>query len=147
MKAPVTDPDKLLFTTSPSQWVNFIWMIIGMAGCWLLLPIIIYIGRMIVVGNIQYRFGEKTIVEKKGVFSHFIREMHYFRIKSIRIERPFFLRMVGLSNIYIVSSEPFVPALKLWAITDGDNYNKYIKDRVYYWRNQLGIKETDFHSF
>jgi membrane protein YdbS with pleckstrin-like domain len=147
MKISINEPDKIQFAISPSQWVNFIWMIIGIAGCWLFLPILIYICRMIVIANIHYRFGEKTIVEKRGVFSHSLREMHYFRIKSIRIERPFFMRMVGLSNIYIVSSEPFVPALKLWALTEGDNYNNYIKDRVYYWRNQLGVKETDFHDF
>jgi len=147
MKATFTDTDKLLFVTSPSQWVNFLWGIIGIAGCIFFLPIFIFICRMIVVGNIQYRFGEKTIVEKHGVFSHKMREMHYFRIKSIRIERPFFMRIVGLSNIYMVSSEPFVPEIKLWALTEGDKYNKYIKDRIYFWRDKMGVKETDFHNF
>jgi hypothetical protein len=102
---------------------------------------------MIVVGNIQYRFGEKTITEKRGVFSHTMREMHYFRIKSIRMEQPFFMRLVGLSNIYMVSSEPFVPEIKLWAVNDGVKHTKYIKDRIYFWREKLGVKETDFHSF
>lgn len=147
MKAPTADPDKLLFTATPSQWVNFIWGIIGIGLCWLFLPMVIFIGRMIAIGNIQYRFGEKTITEKRGVFSHSIREMHYFRIKSIRMEQPFFMRLVGLSNIYMISSEPFVPEIKLWAVSNGETYLKYIKDRTYFWREKLGVKETDFHSF
>jgi membrane protein YdbS with pleckstrin-like domain len=147
MKATYTDTDKLLFVTSPSQWVNFIWGVIGIGLCWLFLPIVIFIARMIIIGNIQYRFGEKTITEKTGVFSHHMREMHYFRIKSIRIERPFLMRLVGLSNIYMVSSEPFVPEIKLWALTDGEKYSKFIKDRIYFWREKLGVKETDFHNF
>jgi len=147
MKATFVDTDKVLFTTSPSQWVNFLWGVFGILGCIFFLPIFIFICRMIVIGNIQYRFGEKTIVEKRGVFSHTMREMHYFRIKSIRIDQPFFMRMVGLSNIYMVSSEPFVPTIKLWAVSDGENYAKYIKNRLYFWREKLGVKETDFHNF
>ena len=147
MTTTYTDSDKVLFVTSPSQWVNFIWGIFGIGLCWLVLPIVIFIARMIIIGNIHYRFGEKTITEKRGVFSHKMREMHYFRIKSIRTERPFLMRLVGLSNIYMVSSEPYMLEIKLWAVSNGEEYTKFIKDRIYFWRKNLEIKETDFHDF
>jgi uncharacterized membrane protein YdbT with pleckstrin-like domain len=145
-------------TLKPSQWVNIIWFLLAMAGGYEIIdtesylfgiPIIIWIWRFAVIECWRYTFDEnsETIVERKGVLSTTTVEIQYFRIKSIRILKPFFLRIFGLSTVEVITSEPFMPYLRLYAITNGDSWAKYIKEMAAYWRRQKGVKETDFHNF
>ena len=136
-------------TLKPSQWVNFGWLLFAIAGCILVIPVIIWICRVFIISCWSYRFDEDTdtIVERKGVFSVETVEIHYFRIKSIRLQQPFFQRLVGLSTIEVITSEPYKPYLEIYGIRDGAKYVKYLKETATYWRNVKGVKETDFHSF
>jgi membrane protein YdbS with pleckstrin-like domain len=145
--AVIENTDKILSTTKPSQWINFGWFLFAILGCWLVIPILIWLWQTLVVANWSYRFGEKTITERKGVFSVAIVEVNYFRVKSIKVDNPFFYRLVGLSTVSIITSEPFRPYLKLVAVGNGEGLRKFIKDRAIYWRQKMGVKETDFHDF
>lgn len=145
-------------TLKPSQWVNFIWLLLAVAGGvgigitespFMGLPILIWVCRFFVIACWKYQFDENsdTIVERKGVFSVETIEIHYFRIKSIRLYEPFFQRLVGLSTVEIITSEPYKPLLRLYAIRGGSKYVKYIKECATYWRKKKGVRETDFHNF
>ncbi len=89
----------------------------------------------------------EIIVEKRGVFSRTITQIHYFRIKSVQVWQPIFLRIFGLSSVQVITSEPFKPVLIIYAIYDGEGWAHYCKEMAKYWRNVKGVKETDFHSF
>jgi uncharacterized membrane protein YdbT with pleckstrin-like domain len=145
-------------TIKPSQWVNIIWFLLAVGGgigigvtenFLFIIPILIWFWRFLVINCWMYKFDENsdTIVQRKGVLSVSTVEIHYFRIKSIQLREPLFQRLVGLSTVYIITSEPFMPYLKLYAIYDGQDWVKYIKESATYWRNVKGVKETDFHSF
>jgi uncharacterized membrane protein YdbT with pleckstrin-like domain len=145
-------------TIKPSQWVNFIWLLVAIAGGYgmiitesplFIIPTLIWICKAIVIACWKYRFNEDTdtIVERKGVFSVETVEIHYFRIKSIQRKEPFFQRIVGLSTINIITSEPYRKHLQLYAISNGEAWVQYLKDASTYWRNVRGVHETDFHNF
>jgi len=145
-------------TIKPSQWVNIIWFLLAVAGGIGIgatenflygIPILIWFWRFLVINCWMYKFDEDsdTIVQRKGVFSVRTVEIHYFRFKSIQLSEPFLQRLVGLSTVYIITSEPFQPYLKLYAIYDGPAWVKYVKEMSVYWRDIKGVKETDFHSF
>jgi len=94
----------------------------------------------------DYEFHDQTIVERKGIFSVSYREVHYARIKSIMVDQPFVLRIVGLSNITIKSSDPDIPVLELKAISHGLKIKEMLSQKVYDWRKAEGIKEFDMYS-
>jgi hypothetical protein len=145
-------------TIKPSQWVNFIWLLlaigggigIGITGNYLfLIPIFLWFGNYLKIACWKYTFDENTdtIIERKGVFSVETVEIHYFRIKSIQVREPFFQRIVGLSTIDVITSEPFRPYLRFYAIHGGSVWATYLKGMASYWRDIKGVKETDFHNF
>jgi len=145
-------------TLKPSQWVNIIWFLIawgaivvgiGYEMYWLLVLTIPSIWKALVLECWRFYLDEETdsIIERKGVFSVRTVELKYFRIKSVRVMKPFFLRIFGLSIVEIVSSEPFCPYLRLYAIRNGEDWSEFFKNLAIYWRNEMGVKETDFHAF
>jgi uncharacterized membrane protein YdbT with pleckstrin-like domain len=94
----------------------------------------------------DYELYDRTIVEKKGIFSVSYREVHYARIKSIMVDQPFLLRIVGLSNITIKSSDPYMPILEIKAVSDGLQLKEFISQKMYEWRKAEGIKEFDMYN-
>jgi membrane protein YdbS with pleckstrin-like domain len=135
--------NKFEFDVQPSQWVNIGWLIFAVACWWLYFPPVLLLWYYAVISCWHYEFRERTIAERKGVFSTDKVEIHYFRIKSIKIEKPFLMRLVGLSNIVIITSDPFRPILRLYAIHKGEEIRVMIKDLAYHWRHELNVKEHD----
>jgi uncharacterized membrane protein YdbT with pleckstrin-like domain len=143
---------------TPSQWINAMWALLAGAGIemwletgsiWWGIPILILIYKVIAVECHQYIFDDNkdVIVERKGVFSVQKVDIHYWRVKSVQIKQPFLMRLVGISIVEIITSEPFKPFLRLYAISDGEEYAKFIQECATYYRSKMGVKETDFHSF
>jgi len=145
-------------TLKPSQWVNILWFIIAWAAVifgiglyqyWMLIFTIPWIWKALELEFWRFQIDNETdsIIERKGVFSVKTVEVKYFRIKSVRIMKPFFLRIFGLSTVEIVTSEPFQPYLRVYAIRNGDEWVQFFKENAIYWRDELGVRETDFHHF
>jgi membrane protein YdbS with pleckstrin-like domain len=153
--------DNLEFTQKPSQWTTFVWIILVsitiIVSVVYSIPFLSIVSGVFAVGWIcnriliscwKYDFNERTVSERKGVFNVHTREIHYFRIKSIRVEQPFFFRMVGLSTYNVITSDPLIPIFRIYAIEDnGSVIRDYLKKKAIYWRNEMGVKETDFHNF
>jgi membrane protein YdbS with pleckstrin-like domain len=155
--------DNLEFTLKPSQWVTIGWIlsafILIFAGlifginnaismgviCGILT--LVWLCKRWIISCWYYDFNERTISERKGVLTIHTREIHYFRIKSIRTEQPLFYRIVGLMTYNIITSDPLIPILKIYAIEDNGELRDKLKQKAIYWRKELGVKETDFHNF
>jgi uncharacterized membrane protein YdbT with pleckstrin-like domain len=153
--------DKFEFTMKPSQWVSTGWIILSLIAITVSvvssIPFISIISGVFAIGWVcnriliscwKYDFNERTVSERKGVFNVHTREIHYFRIKSIRVEEPLFFRMFGLCTYNVITSDPLIPILRIYAIEDNGTYIRdYLKKKAIYWRNEMGVKETDFHNF
>jgi len=61
--------------------------------------------------------------------------------------KPLWQRIFGLSTVQIITSEPFKPFLTVYAISNGEEIARHCKEMAVYWRQQKGVKETDFHHF
>ncbi|HOG38277.1 MAG TPA: PH domain-containing protein [bacterium] len=142
----------------PSQWANILWFILAIIGAgqfsytgqyFYLLLVIWWLWKFAVIECWVFIFDEnsETIVERKGVFYVRKVEIQYFRIKSIRVMKPLWQRIFGLSTVQIITSEPFKPFLTVYAISNGEEIARHCKEMAVYWRQQKGVKETDFHHF
>jgi uncharacterized membrane protein YdbT with pleckstrin-like domain len=94
----------------------------------------------------KYNFLERTIEERKGVFSVTQEEVQYYRIKSIMIEEPLWMRFFGLCVINIITSEQFKPRLTLYAVNDGEQLKDLISDMTYQWRLKMNIRDHDIYN-
>ena len=151
-----TDSDDIQYYIKPSQWVNFWWgllIIVSIISTQMLelsillvgIPTFIWGCKWLIIKCWSFRFHEKTIAEKKGVFSVLTREIHYSRVKSIRYEQPFLLRIFGLSNVVLITSDPLIPVLSIYAVKDGELVKTFIKEEISKWRRNRGVNEMDMY--
>jgi len=140
---------EIMYQDKPSHWINIHWFIIAVGAAStglpiMVIPILIYLYHFLDIEFWQYTYTNDSLIESRGPFSLTHDEVHYFRIKDIRLEEPFLMRLVGLSNIYIVSSDRIRPVIKLTAVTDGHQKREAIKQVTLETRKELGVKEYDF---
>ena len=132
-------------TLKPSHWTNIVWYGVGLLGLllgvyWLvLLPIAMtyYTSRWF------YRFDEESIIESKGIFSVSHRELQYYRIKSIKHDEPLWMRLFGISVVTIMSSDPYLPELKLYGVGQGGQVSKELRYMADRHRKNKDVKELD----
>ena len=139
---------EIIYQDKPSHWINIHWFIIAAGAAstghpLMAIPILIYLYRALDIEFWNYIFTKDSLIESRGPFSLTYDEVQYFRIKDIRLEKPFLMRLVGLSNIYIVSSDRIRPIIKLTAVSDGHKKRETIKQVTLETRREMGVKEYD----
>jgi uncharacterized membrane protein YdbT with pleckstrin-like domain len=140
--------DTKLFSAAPSPWTIVPFGLVALLLCFVKFPFLLLftIYQFIELWNWDYIFNEQTVVEKKGIFSVSYREIHYARIKSIMVDQPFVLRLVGLSNIRIKSSDPYMPTMRINAVANGIEIKQFLSKKTHELRKAEGIKEFDMYS-
>jgi membrane protein YdbS with pleckstrin-like domain len=133
------------FSVKPSQWINIGWILFGIIGIPLVIPTLVAIYMIIYVECWKYEFYDDQIIRQQGVFSITRTELNVFRIKSVRHQRPFLYRLVGLSTIELVSSDPLNPYMKIVAVPMGDVFIESIQEQIVMSKESKGIRETDIH--
>lgn len=135
-------------TLSPSQLTNFGWFLLGITGIylevyWFLLFPILFVYHVYMW---RYHFNDKTIVEQKGIINVSHREVHYFRIKSIKVDEPLWMRFFGLSNVTIKTSDQYQPELRLYAVKGGLKIREELLNLMETERKQNGVREFDTYT-
>jgi membrane protein YdbS with pleckstrin-like domain len=142
--------NKYIKTVQPSQIVNFIWFVLPVIFLFfpplMMVFIIIAIYKFYDVDTWKYNFHEQTIEERRGVFDVVQSQVYYYRIKSIMVEQPFFMRIFGLSVIHIVTSEQFKPRLIIYGVYYGEDLKEFISDLSYDWRLKMNIRDHDIYN-
>jgi uncharacterized membrane protein YdbT with pleckstrin-like domain len=138
--------------TSPSQVENFVWLIISIGGFFIhpMIGGVFLLMLLYSVINImcwEYQFHDDYIVEKKGVFNVTEETVNYFRIKSIKVEQPLWMRFFGLSIIHVTTSEQFKPMIRFYAVEHAQVYVDMLQHLTKISRKEHGIRDMDiFYS-
>lgn len=145
------DDNEEVFTLQPSQWINAGWFILPVAAGLIYLPLggvalLVAIYKYYEVATWVYTGRIRTIEEKKGVFNVTQQEVQYFRIKSIMVDEPLWMRILGLSIVRVVTSEQYKPVLVLYAIDNAENVKKFLSGAAHDWRMELGIRDYDIFN-
>jgi uncharacterized membrane protein YdbT with pleckstrin-like domain len=86
------------------------------------------------------------MTERKGVLNVTEETVNYFRIKSIMIEEPVAMRLVGLSNVKVITSEQFKPNFLFHGVENGDGIQAFLQECATHERKKLGIRELDLYN-
>ena len=142
--------DNEILKINPSLWIiaGFVLVPLGFITVfglspWSLIGIGIFVYKYYEVQCWTYTFNEMTIVERKGVFNVLSNEIHYYRIKSVQLDEPFWMRLLGLSIIRIETTDRFLPHMILFGIHDGQRLLKSIREKTYIWRQEMNVREID----
>lgn len=91
----------------------------------------------------HYQQTDKRILEKYGILNTTMESIELFRIKDVTVLRPFHIRIFGLSNIRIDSSDITSPVTYLLGIRNGDEIAEQLKELVIAERKRHGVREFD----
>ncbi len=133
-------------TIKPSQWINTGFILFGVAASPLVIPFLIMIYKILDIYFWRYEFYENHVIERKGVFSVTRRELYYHRIKGIQHHAPFLYRIVGISQIHIISSDSFASYFQFTAIPKGLELAQAIRELSQNKRKRMKLKELDFYQ-
>jgi uncharacterized membrane protein YdbT with pleckstrin-like domain len=136
--------EKEIWKGGPSQWTNFKTYVLCIVFGWLVIPIFIALWRFLLVKTWKIEITDQRLIEEKGVLSKKTDELELYRVKDIRLEQPFFLRVVGLSNIILATSDRTNSIVKIPAIKDGKNLRENLRVVIDARRDKKKVRETDF---
>ena len=136
--------EKEIWNGSPSQWTNFKTYVICAVLCWMVLPVFIAIWKYLIVKTWTIKITDERLIEEKGVLSKVTDELELFRVKDIKLDQPFFLRLVGLSNVVLITSDRTNKYVVIPAIKGGKELREELRSAIDVRRDKKRVRETDF---
>jgi uncharacterized membrane protein YdbT with pleckstrin-like domain len=132
--------EKIIWEGSPSQWINIGVYII----CTLLVITIPYaIWRWLVLRCFHYSVSDQRIRTSQGVFNKRTDSIELYRVKDVVLLQPFALRMFGLGNVELRTSDMTSPLLTLHAVPDPAMLREKILLAAEARRDLKGVRELD----
>ena len=154
-------PEQTLWTGSPSQVRNlgvFIFSALVAAGIvvasiWFwqwppgaalaLLPVLYAFWKWLIVRSRQYQLTTERLLMSYGVFSKTTDSLELYRVKDLRMTQPFSLRLFGLENIELTTSDQSSPLVVLDYMPQGLQLGDKIRAQVETCRVQKGTREVE----
>tara|TARA_Y100000588_G_C14048632_1_gene836119 strand:- start:104 stop:502 length:399 start_codon:yes stop_codon:yes gene_type:complete len=130
--------EKIVWYGGPSQLINIktyillFWTVI--------LPLIVYLRTRFTI----YELTEERFREKTGILSQTIEELELYRVRDYSVEKPFIMRLFGLGNLTLITSDKTNPKIYLYAIKNVENVRDLFRKNVEATRKKTGTKEVDF---
>ena len=81
-----------------------------------------------------------------GILNRNTDVMELYRVKDMNLAKPFILRIFGLSNVTLITSDRSMPTLVLRAIPNGTEVLNTIRDHVESLRDKKRVREVDFED-
>ena len=153
--------ESIIWKGSPSQILNF-WpftlcfvidaaFIIG--AFWfpplligIILPLLWAVWKFMEVRCRVFELTSQRLRLYQGVLNQDISEIELYRVKDTNISRPFIMRLFGLSEITLDTSDRTHPTVILPAIKDGIDVRERIREHVEIVRDQKRVREVDFEG-
>ena len=97
--------EEVVWVGSPSQVTSLGLYIVCLLTCWLIVPIFIALVRWLKTRTHVYEITTQRIRETTGIFSKQTDDLELYRVKDMRLEEPFSLRMFHAGNIVLMTSD------------------------------------------
>ena len=138
-----------LITMKPSQWLNVGYFILSIVITAVYPPLgivamLVTLWKVLEIYFWSWDLTNDSVIEKKGVLNVTTDEVHLFRIKDVHLYQPILYRLVGLSKLYLVTSDKTKPVLILNGISDGERKREMFKKLTLSSRKSQGVREFDF---
>ncbi|WP_261528068.1 PH domain-containing protein [Burkholderia multivorans] len=78
-----------------------------------------------------------------GILSRRFHEVELYRIKDVVLDKPFLLRILGLSNITVVGFDMVKPIVQIRAIRDGENVREAFRNLVEARRDVKSVRVSE----
>ena len=113
----------------------------GRVGLWVtVIPVFMSLWRVIVTATTKYHISEESLVFKRGVVKRKIDDLRLYRVEDIRVEQPLGIRMFGLGNIIVMSSDKSTPVITIEAVFQSEEKMEMLARMVEKQRQIKGVR-------
>jgi len=137
------DEERVVWRGKPSQMVNLATFATCGLLLWLVVPIFVAAQRFLQVHFTHYKLTNERFEITTGVASRRIEQLELYRVKDLSVEEPLLLRMVGLGNLIVHSSDRSLPTLVLRGIRECTNLRDQVRGLVEKRRDEKRVHELD----
>lgn len=97
----------------------------------LIVPLYTAVRAYLLTSSIKYQVTTERIISTTGVFSTKTNNLELYRVDDLQVAQPFSLRLLGLGNIDVLTSDRTTPEMTLTGITHSqelrDKMRKYVE--------------------
>jgi uncharacterized membrane protein YdbT with pleckstrin-like domain len=132
-----------IWNGTPSQVLNLPTFILWGLFFWLVIPVFIMLWQWLVLKNTKYELTTERLKTRHGVLNKKMDDLELYRVRDYKLEQPFFLRLFGLANITLQTSDKSHPTVVIRAIPHGEQLREQIRSAVEACRVNKRVREVD----
>lgn len=130
-----------------SQWVNFpsylLWGLLALTVVLLPISVGVILWRYLVVRNEEYELSNERLQMHSGVLNKRTSEIELYRVTDTQFEQPFWLRLVGLAHVVVISSDKLSPETRIRAMPDARQLRETLRALVEARRNTKSVRISE----
>jgi uncharacterized membrane protein YdbT with pleckstrin-like domain len=160
---PPPAAETLLWKGHSSQWVHFWYYFFcvivaggfgiaatitapvtaGLSFLGLIVPVLMWVVRWWMTKCTSYELTSQRLKIASGVLNRKLDELELFRVKDYAMDQPLFLRMVGLGNLTLITSDASSPQVFIKAIPAVEEVREKLRTAVQAERDRKRVREMD----
>jgi len=109
----------------------------------LVIPFLMWVIRWWVTKCTTYELTTQRLRTRTGILNKKVEELELFRVRDYSIEQPFLLRLVGLGNLTMVTSDATTPTVAMNAIPDVEAVREKLRTAVQSERDRKRVRQLD----
>lgn len=114
---------------------------------WLLLaPLAAAAGRYWVTRCTSYELTTERLMKSSGVFNRRLDNLELYRVRDYTVLQPFLMRMLGLGNLHLVTSDAANPELSIEAVEGIEIIREQLRKAVEAARDRKRVRQMDVDS-
>ncbi len=115
----------------------------GLSAIGLVIPVIWWLIRWWANRTLTYELTSQRLRITRGILNRRLDELELYRVKDYVMDQPLFLRLLGLGNITLVSSDASTPTVVLRAISGVEAVREKLRTVVQTERDRKRVRELD----
>lgn len=163
--APASE-ETVLWNGHTSQWVHFWYYFLclllaggiaaaatllalptgGLTYLALIIPAVMWLARWWITKCTYYELTSQRLRIRSGILNKRVDELELYRVKDYSIELPFLLRLVGLGNLTMITSDATSPTVVMRAIPGIEHVREKLRSAVQSERDRKHVRELDMDS-
>ena len=136
-----------VWTGRTSQWMNLpsflLWGVLGLSVVLLPLSAGVILWRYLVVRNEVFELTSERLKMHSGVLNKKTSELELYRVTDTQYLQPFWLRLVGLAHVDVVSSDKTSPLVRIAAVPDAHTLREQLRTLVEARRQARSVRVSE----
>lgn len=143
----MTTKEYPVWTGTTSQWMNFpsflLWGVLALTVILLPVSLGVILWRYLVVKNQKFELTSERLKLHTGVLNKKLSELELYRVTDTQFDQPFWLRLVGLAHVQIMSSDKTSPVVTITAVPDARELRETLRELVEARRTAKGVRVSE----